>query len=132
MKAEYFRVAHKGEVYAPGPDDTMVVLHRHPAHQDLDYFSFADHGAHEMITVLDAPEASRWIAGIAFEGLKIVVPEIKGKTFREKYGWSPEAIIIREVAEEDIRDKWVELELNKDICLGQLVVPASEDYGNHT
>lgn len=119
----YFRVNYGGEVHAPGPDDTLVVLHRHPAHQDLDYFSFADHDAKEMITVIDAPEAARWIAGIAFEGYGITVPRIKGKTFREKYGWSPEAIIIREKSEEDIQDQWVEHEVAKDVYLGQLMIP---------
>jgi len=119
----YFRVSYKGETFSPGPDDTLVVLHRDPAHQDLDYFSFADHEAKEMITVLDAPEAARWIAGICFDGLSIVIPTIKGKTFKEKYNWSPEAVIIRERAEEDIQEQWIELESAKDTFLGQLTIP---------
>lgn len=121
--SEYFRVNYKGEVFSPGPDDTMCVLHRHPAHQDLDYFSFADHKAREMIKVLNAPEAARWIAGIAFDGLSLAIPRIKGKTFEEKYGWSPEAIIIRQTSEAEIQDQWVELEMAKDVYLGQLVIP---------
>lgn len=124
---EYFRVTIGGEVHAPGPDDTLVVLHRHEAHQDLDYFAFADHEAQEMITVLNAPESARWIAGICFQGSGLVVPRIKGRTFKERFGWSPEAMIIREKSEEDIQDQWVELEMNKDIYLGQLVIP-HEDF----
>lgn len=121
--SEYFRITTGGQVHAPGPDDTLVVLHRSEVYQDLDYFSFADHEAREMITILDSPEAARWIAGLAWDGLRWVVPEIRGKTFHERFGWNPEAIIVRQVAEESIEDQWVDLQIKKDVFLGQLVIP---------
>jgi len=115
-----FLIETNGHQLALTPGVVMSVLFRKNCEVDylavdLDTFPQINDGE-GVLRIFNNEDLARWTAGIAFDPtatgrLRTYVPEIKGKAFREEYGWNS-GVIIRENPTETEKQWFTEVQVD--------------------